>query len=64
MPKRIDLKYKVMHMRSMVAIFDHNHNINKKELGDKMIYSKPAGRYMSPNTNLVTTSGIIQLCQK
>lgn len=47
MPKRIHLKYKGVHMRSMIAILDHNLNINKKELGDKMVYSKPAGRYVS-----------------
>jgi len=46
MPKRIHLKYKGMHMRCMIAIIDHNHNINKKELGDKMVYSNPAGRYI------------------
>jgi hypothetical protein len=33
-------------MRSMIAILDHNQNINKKELGDKMVYSKPAGLYV------------------
>jgi len=46
MPKRIHLKYKGMNMRNMITILDHNHNINKKELGKKMVYSKPAGRYV------------------
>lgn len=46
MPKRIHLKYKGMLMRSMIAILDHNHNLDKKELGEKMVYSKFAGQYV------------------
>lgn len=46
MPKRIHLKYKGMHMRSMIDILNYNNNINKTELSDKMVYSKPAERYV------------------
>lgn len=31
MPKRIHLKYKNIHIRSIIANLDHNHNINKKD---------------------------------
>jgi len=44
--KKIHLKYIGIHMRSMIDILDHNWNINKNKLGEKMVYSKPAGRYV------------------
>jgi len=52
MPNRIHLKYKGMHIRSIIAILDHNWNINKNELGEKMVYSKPAGIGVGTDRNL------------
>lgn len=50
MPKRIHLKYEGMYIRSIIAILDHNSNTDKKIVGDKMVYSKPLGRYTIKNT--------------
>lgn len=50
MPKRIHLKYEGMYIRSIIAILDHNDNTDKKIVGDKMVYSKPLGRYTIKNT--------------
>jgi len=49
MPKKIHLKYIGVHMRSIVATLDHNSNVNKTMIGDKMVYSKPLGRYTIKN---------------
>lgn len=35
-----------MYMRCKIAILDRNNNINTKQLGDKMVYSKSIGRYV------------------
>lgn len=56
MPKRIHLKYSGMHMRSILAILDHNSNVNKTMIGDKMVYSKPLGRYTMKNRYTSTTN--------
>lgn len=44
MPKRIHFKYSGMHMRSIIAILDHNSNVSKTMIEYKMAYSKPLGR--------------------
>ncbi|XP_025413422.1 uncharacterized protein LOC112685695 [Sipha flava] len=49
MPKRIHLKYRGMYIRSILAILDHNYNTNKQLVGDKMVYSKPLGKYTIKN---------------
>ncbi|KAE9524465.1 hypothetical protein AGLY_015186 [Aphis glycines] len=49
MPKRIHLKYRSMYIRSIMAILDHNYNTNKQVVGDKMVYSKPLGKYTIKN---------------
>lgn len=59
MPKRIHLKYKCMYLRSIIAILDHNQNINKKELGEKIVYSKPAGGYVLKTKYELIVSGVI-----
>jgi len=46
MPKRNLLKYKGMYMIIIIAILDHNNNVNKKEVGEKIVFSKPASRYV------------------
>jgi len=46
MSKRIPLKYKGMYMRSIIAILDHNNKVNKKEVGEKIVFSKQASRYV------------------
>jgi len=52
MPKRIHLKYKSMYMRSIIAILDNINNVNKKEFREKIVFSKPASRYViQKNTN-------------
>ncbi|XP_050064701.1 uncharacterized protein LOC114122846 [Aphis gossypii] len=56
MPKRIHLKYSGMHMRSILAILDHNSNVNKTMIGDKMVYSKSLGRYTMKNRYTSTTN--------
>lgn len=38
-----------MYIRSIIAILDHNNNTDKKIVGDKMVYSKPLGRYTIKN---------------
>lgn len=50
MLKQIDLKY--IYIRLILAILngpisslDHNHNINKQLVDDKMIYSRPLRKY-------------------
>lgn len=48
-PKRIHLKYRGMYIRSIMAILDHNYNTNKQVVGDKMVYSKPLGKYTIKN---------------
>lgn len=45
MSKIIHLKYSGMHMCSILVILDHNSNVIKTMIGDKMMYSKPLGRY-------------------
>jgi len=35
-----------MYMRSIIAILDHNNNVNKKEVGEKIVFSKPSSRYV------------------
>lgn len=56
MTKRIHLKYSGMHMRSIIAILDHNSNVGKTMIGDKMVYSKPLGRYTIKNRFSSTTN--------
>lgn len=56
MPKRIHLKYSGMHMRSIIAILDHNSNVGKTMIGDKMVYSKPLGHYTIKNRYSSTTN--------
>ncbi|KAL4152882.1 hypothetical protein QTP88_000715 [Uroleucon formosanum] len=56
MPKRIHLKYSGMHMRPILAILDHNSNVNKTMIGDKMVYSKPFGCYTMKNRYTSTTN--------
>lgn len=56
MPKRIHLKYSGMHMRSIIAILDHYSNVGKTMIGDKMVYSKPLGRYTIKNRYSSTTN--------
>jgi len=38
-----------MYIRSILAILDHNYNTNKTLVGDKMVYSKPLGKYTIKN---------------
>jgi len=42
-----------MYMRSIIiAILDHNNNLNEKEVGEKIVFSKPVSRYViKKNTN-------------
>lgn len=49
MPKRIHLKFNGMYLRSIIAIFDHNYNVNITLVGDKLVFSKPIGRYTLKN---------------
>ncbi|CAI6376865.1 unnamed protein product [Macrosiphum euphorbiae] len=45
MPKRIHLKYNGMYIRSILAIIDHNSNLNKNPIGEKVVYSKSLRKY-------------------
>lgn len=49
MPKRIHQKFNVMFLRTIIAIFYHNYNINKTLVRDKLVFSKPIGRYTLKN---------------
>ncbi|CAI6373647.1 unnamed protein product [Macrosiphum euphorbiae] len=49
MPKRIHLKFNGMYLGSIIAILDHNYNVNKTLIGDKLVFSKPIGRYTLKN---------------
>jgi len=45
MPKRINLKYNGMYIRSILAIFNHNSNLNKNPIGKKVVYSMSLRKY-------------------
>jgi len=49
MPRRIHLKFNGTYLRSIIAILDHNYNVNKTLVGDKLVFSKPIGRYTLKN---------------
>lgn len=45
MPKNIHLKCNGMYLHSIIAILDHNYNVNKTMEGGKLVISKPNGCY-------------------
>ncbi|KAF0760165.1 Uncharacterized protein FWK35_00020354 [Aphis craccivora] len=47
MPKCVHLKY-----NGMLYVSDNNNNVNKKEVVENIIFSKPAGRCHKNNNNI------------
>jgi len=50
MPKRIHLQFNGMFVRSILAILDHNNNTEKTLVGEKIVFSKPLGRFTIKNS--------------
>lgn len=50
MPKRIHLQFNGMFVRSILAILDHNNNTEKTLIGEKVVFSKPLGRFTIKNS--------------
>ncbi|CAI6365786.1 unnamed protein product [Macrosiphum euphorbiae] len=50
MPKRIHLQFNGMFVRSILAILDHNNNTKKTLIGEKVVFSKPLGRFTIKNS--------------
>lgn len=49
-PKRICYSYEGMVVRTILAIIDHNSNVGREAVGEKMKYSKPTKEYRMQTT--------------
>lgn len=48
-PKRVHFSFKAMYIKSIIAIIDHNSNLNKKKIGLNYLFSKPTGKWVTKN---------------
>jgi hypothetical protein len=48
-PKRIHFSYNGLYLRSVIAIMDHNWNVNKEKVGEKYMFSKSSGAWVVKN---------------
>lgn len=48
-PKRVHFSYKTTYIKSIIAIIDHNSNLNKEKIGLNYLFSKLTGKWVTKN---------------
>jgi len=47
--KQVHFSFKAMYIKSIIAIIDHNSNLNKIKIDLNYIFSKPIGKWVTKN---------------